>query len=200
GMNRARSGAGIGIRSGGGTPTASHVTVSIVNSVMAGKHVEYDGGGVGVSAYYTGSTTDVSIVNTTITGNHSLGRVPEYVEAVGGGGIAVASNDSPVTVSLTNVILWGNRAPAGTGRGPHQEAFGPAVPTVSADHVDLGDTAVVSGTVNDLGGNVDVDPDLARGFRLLAGSPLIDAGSCGGAPPNDFEGDPRPSGAGCDIG
>jgi len=197
--NRAPYFSGVGIQSIGGT-TASHVTVSIVNSVIAGNHVEYDGGGVGVSAYYTGSSTDVSIVNTTITGNRSLGRVPEYVEAVGGGGMSVASNDSPVTVSLTNVILWGNRAAAGTGRDLHQEAFGPAVPTVNADHIDLGDTALVSGTVNDLGGNLDVDPDLAGGFRLLAGSPLIDAGTCGGAPPSDFEGDPRPSGASCDIG
>jgi len=198
--NKAPYFAGVGIQSIGGTTTASHVTVSIVNSVIAGNHVEYDGGGVGVSAYYTGSTSDVSVLNSTITGNRSLGRVPEYVEAVGGGGISVASNDSPLTVNLTNVILWGNRAPTGTGRDLHLQMFGPAVPTVNADHLDLGDTALVSGTVNDLGGNVDVDPGLARDFRLLAGSPLIDAGTCGGAPPSDFEGDPRPSGAGCDIG
>jgi len=197
--NKAPYFSGVGIQSIGGT-TASHVTVSIVNSVIAGNRVEYDGGGVGVSAYYTGSTSDVSVVNTTITGNRSLGRVPEYVEAVGGGGIAVASNDSPVTVSLTNVILWGNRARAGTGRDLHEETFGPAVPTVNADHVDLGDTALVSGTMNDLGGNVDIDPDLDPRFKLLAGSPLIDAGTCGGAPPSDFEGDPRPTGAGCDMG
>ncbi len=50
-----------------------------------------------------------------------------------------------------------------------------------------------------LGGNLDVDPDLA-GFALMPGSPLVDAGTCAGAPPFDIEGDPRPSGAACDIG
>jgi hypothetical protein len=36
--------------------------------------------------------------------------------------------------------------------------------------------------------------------RPLAGSPVIDAGTCAGAPATDIDGDPRPSGAGCDMG
>ena len=39
-------------------------------------------------------------------------------------------------------------------------------------------------------------PDL----RLLAGSPAIDVAPCDGAPPQDIEGIPRPTGAGCDAG
>jgi hypothetical protein len=41
---------------------------------------------------------------------------------------------------------------------------------------------------------------LVHGFELASTSPLIDAGTCTGAPPTDLEGDPRPSGGGCDIG
>jgi hypothetical protein len=61
-----------------------------------------------------------------------------------------------------------------------------------------------SGTFNDLGGNIDADPMLASVSKgdahLTPGSPCIDAGTCAGAPAADFEGDPRPSGATCDIG
>jgi hypothetical protein len=52
----------------------------------------------------------------------------------------------------------------------------------------------------DLGGNLDLDPSFADMPHLAAGSPLIDAGSCAGTPPLDFEGDARPSGPTCDIG
>jgi len=45
------------------------------------------------------------------------------------------------------------------------------------------------------------DPRLSRGdSRLTGGSPAIDTGTRLGAPATDFEGDPRPTGAGCDMG
>jgi len=54
--------------------------------------------------------------------------------------------------------------------------------------------------VTDLGGNIS-DPVFVFGdIHLSARSPCIDAGTCTGAPTTDFEGDPRPIGAGCDIG
>jgi hypothetical protein len=57
------------------------------------------------------------------------------------------------------------------------------------------------GTLNDLGGNIAVDPQLdKKAARLLPSSPLIDAGTCVGAPATDIEGDARPTGSGCDIG
>jgi hypothetical protein len=37
-------------------------------------------------------------------------------------------------------------------------------------------------------------------IHLSPGSPMIDAGSCASSPPIDIDGDPRPTGAGCDIG
>ena len=39
-----------------------------------------------------------------------------------------------------------------------------------------------------------------KGGDAASGSPLIDAGSCTGAPALDIDGDPRPTGASCDIG
>jgi hypothetical protein len=42
-------------------------------------------------------------------------------------------------------------------------------------------------------------PLLAADGHLAAGSPAVDAGSCGG-PSDDFDGDPRPQGSSCDIG
>jgi hypothetical protein len=48
--------------------------------------------------------------------------------------------------------------------------------------------------------SLNVDPQLTKSFELALTSPLIKAGTCAGARPTDVEGDPRPSGAGCDIG
>jgi hypothetical protein len=95
------------------------------------------------------------------------------------------------TVDLTNVILWRNGAVAGSDLELQDGAV------ANVDHDDIGQS---SGTVNDLGGNVSVDPRLVGGFELSSTSPLIDAGTCTGAPSTDIEGDPRPSGPGCDIG
>jgi hypothetical protein len=47
--------------------------------------------------------------------------------------------------------------------------------------------------------NPSVDPAVAD-FHLKAGSPAIDAGTTVGAPAIDFDGNPRPAGAGIDIG
>ena len=70
---------------------------------------------------------------------------------------------------------------------------------VNADHSDIGD---MSGPVTDLGGNISADPLLVspRDEHLTAASPAIDAGTCAGAPADDFDGDARPTGAGCDMG
>ncbi|WP_345349694.1 S-layer homology domain-containing protein [Candidatus Villigracilis affinis] len=49
-----------------------------------------------------------------------------------------------------------------------------------------------------------MDPQLSgtsvSEYRLLSGSPAIDTANCASAPADDFSGDLRPQGAGCDIG
>jgi hypothetical protein len=56
--------------------------------------------------------------------------------------------------------------------------------------------------VIDLGGNINADPLFVSrdDVHLNPGSPAIDTGTCVGAPATDFEGDPRPTGGGCDMG
>lgn len=52
-------------------------------------------------------------------------------------------------------------------------------------------------------GNMDVEPgpfEILSTFHLQAGSPCVDGGAPAGAPPQDFDGDPRPQGKGIDIG
>ena len=68
---------------------------------------------------------------------------------------------------------------------------------VTADHCDIQD-----GTFTDLGGNISIDPVLVgkNDAHLASGSPCRDAGTCSGVPASDIDGDPRPTGAGCDIG
>jgi hypothetical protein len=107
-----------------------------------------------------------------------------------GFGVVASVMNPPATaeVDLTNVILWKDKTDLDIG--------GSVV--ANADHDDFG---TVIGTVNDLGGNLAVDPQLLHnGFELASTSPMIDAGTCTGAPATDIEGDPRPTGAGCDIG
>ena len=53
-------------------------------------------------------------------------------------------------------------------------------------------------------GNIDADPLFAApgngDYHLTDGSPCVDTGTADGAPDTDFEGDPRPSGDGYDMG
>jgi len=90
---------------------------------------------------------------------------------------------------VVSTIVWDNRAP----RGAADDLLVVPGTVVTVDHSDLGDA---SGTYNELGGSVSVDPSFLnrRNEHLTASSPLIDAGSCAGAPATDFDGDTRPTG------
>jgi hypothetical protein len=178
------AGSGGGIWLGGD----SAMTVAITNSFVT-RNKSGDGGGI-----YAEGSLHLDITNCTVSSNRAF--FPSVTEGFGGGMVLSGA----VTASLKNTILWGNRAlhaedllfmfPAGSG------------PAVDADHDDIHDRVTAGGTFNDLGGNIDANPRLTATAqaRLNPSSPAIDAGSCAGAPPTDFEGDSRPSGAGCDMG
>jgi hypothetical protein len=48
--------------------------------------------------------------------------------------------------------------------------------------------------------DLDADPQLDATYHLMAGSPMIDAGTATEAPATDIDGDARPNGGGIDIG
>ena len=154
-------------------------TLNIVNSTFLANHVGEGGGGIWLVA---GGAFTTSVVNSTVSRNR-------------GGGVTF-SGSSSASLNLKNAILWGNTF-VHSGPDDLLEDTFYGNPAMSADHCDIG--AVVSGSLTDLGGNINADPRLA-GLHLTAGSPALDTGTCTGAPATDFEGDPRPSGGGCDIG
>jgi len=178
----------------------SSLTFRLTNGVVANNSTVGAGGGLLTSNFQgaQGSTLDATVVSSTITRNTAKtgGRCSTTCIRLGGGGIYT---NGSLHLALTDTILYGNLIRGiGTGRDFFNEGGGSL--TLDADHDDIGDIALQGGTFNDLGGNVSTDPLLDRGYELQTGSPVIDAGTCTGAPSTDFEGDPRPSGATCDIG
>jgi len=168
-----RDNRGSGVRVGG-----AGTSLTLTNGVIARNRTRGSVGGVGGLRLNGGV---YSVVNTTIRGNKSYCCT---------GGMHLESG----SVDVSNTIVWDNR----TTTGPADDlAIGTA--TVDLDHSDIGTS---SGSYNDLGGNISVDPLFAsrRDDHLAAGSPAMDTGTCSGAPITDFEGDARPTGAGCDMG
>jgi hypothetical protein len=192
---------GGGLRIKGSGSGDSVIDVALSNCVIAQNGTPRNSGGaIMVSAFGAGAIT-TRLTNSTITRNRSRF----------GGGIFVEAGNGVTTFNLTNTIVWGNRA-RGIGRPGYEEGgrdvfahaapASPGVLTINATHSDLDDLVLKVGTLNDLGGNVNADPLFVRraDHHLSGVSPLIDAGTCSGAPATDDEGDARPSGAGCDIG
>ena len=164
--------------------------VDITNTIFSRNKIFGTGG-----AIYAQGTVNLTVTNSTFTRNQTRAFSTETTSGRGGGIFLTGAS----TVTLTNTILWGNRA-AREGRDLFMEES-PGTLTVNADHDDIDDRTTASGTFNDLGGNLQIDPRLSRvDSRLTAGSPAIDTGTCVGAPTTDFEGDPRPTGGGCDMG
>ena len=97
--------------------------------------------------------------------------------ATGSGGGTYASR---TTNTITNCILWGD--------SPNEIA---GSHTVTYSDVEGGYTG---------DGNIDTDPLFDGNYHLTADSPCIDVGTSEGAPDHDIDGDPRPLGAGFDMG
>jgi predicted outer membrane repeat protein len=120
---------------------------------------------------YCGSSSP-SITNDTITGNSAT---------VSGGGIYCTSDSSP---NITNCIVWDN---------------GEDLSGCSATYSDIENVSVASGL-----GNIIAAPSFANtatgDFRLMIGSPCIDAATSTAAPAADKDGIPRPQGRGYDMG
>jgi hypothetical protein len=167
-------------RQTGGIVCTSVVPCTLTNTIVS-NHSGIAGRGEGVRIY---DITVAALVNTTVS-NNPRGGVRMF-----GGGLPV--------LDVTNSILWNNHV-----AGDDLDVFGVFFGTTNLRNSDIGTVSSGGSTVNDLGGNISVDPQLttpASGLRLTAGSPCIDTGTCTGAPATDIDGDPRPTGGGCDMG
>jgi hypothetical protein len=135
---------------------------------------------------------NVRLANTTITANKRRG-------------IRVTTSGAPAntTLELLNTIVWGNTWDLPPGFGPTDgvdlhaatDGAGGSI-TIDRDHSDMHDVVAGTGAVlNDLGGNVDIDPSFVRGdayYHLDGTSPLVDAGTNTGVTATDVDGNARP--------
>ncbi len=172
---------------GGGAHLHQHSTpVSITSSTISGNDSGEGGGGVFI--YDAGY---VDLAHTTIAGNTA-----EY-----GGGAWIEDNN---TVTVSHALIADNTA-------PDQADLGGASNTIDVAN-SLVEAAPEPALITDGGGNVfGEDPLLAplasnggpnQTHALGAGSPALDGGDPGFAPPpaTDQRGLPRVQGAGIDIG
>jgi hypothetical protein len=194
----------------GETPAPASVSLTMVNSVLAHNVAKLANKALNGALSLAnvgpdGSTVSADIESSTITKN-VFQTLPEPSNRLGGAGIYISLHapQTPLHLTLRNSIAWGNKlTAAGTGADVFEFAdpnFAQPGATLDLDHSDVGDIALYTATLNDLGGNVAVNPRLSSRYTLSSGSPVIDVGTCAAAPPVDFQGDPRPSGAGCDMG
>lgn len=144
--------------------------------------------------------SNVDVVNSTFYDNHA---------DTTGGAILTDDRNSWTTdlLMVANSILWGNHALSGKEIYNRDVDNQPASVSYSLIENSGGSGAPWDTLVGiDLGNNIDANPmflDPGVGdFRLLAGSPAIDAGdeTIPGIPPEDVAGNPRITGATIDMG
>ena len=182
-------------RSGGGIALNKARAIDMIGNHIVHNAADGNGGGVYMESAYG------FITNNTLAGNSS---------GVDGGGIHLQNGSSATAI---NTILWNNRA-----KGAGQELWmGSGCPTCYATSLNIrysvvkgGLNSVYKDTVSTLHWNAPTmwtfDPlfvdEAAGDTHLLARSPCIDAGdsSASKLPGIDFEGDPRTTFAGVDIG
>ncbi len=176
---------------GGGAQLHAHdgeasATVSVTSSTVSGNSSEDEGGGLFVYDF-----AYVGIAHTTVAGNTASEGGGVWIEAVTAG-------------ALSHTLIGDNSADAGADLGGDANELELSNSLVEA--------AIVDGLVNDAGGNVlGQDAALAplgsnggpnQTHALTAGSPALDGGDPGFAPPPaaDQRGLPRVQGEAIDIG
>ena len=138
------------------------------------------------SGAYTWDNASAQIVNNTVFGNAFGGNTVDRDAAISLG----QNGASTVRNNIVTSNLFGVQC----------DSCG-----VTQDYNNVwGNTTNWAGDASQGSWDLNIDPvfvNVAGGnLRLLETSPMIDAGSTVGAPTNDFDGLPRPSGAGVDIG
>ncbi len=143
--------------------------------------------GSGARFFYSSST----LTNCTILGNSEYG-----VQSQVGGGTKLTN--CTISANSRSGLLCGQGSPTLTNCIFWDNAGGSVVLETECSPI-FSYSCVEGGWAG--AGNIDQDPGFVDGdYRLQPGSPCIDTGTCDGAPPLDIEGNPRPSGPGCDMG
>ena len=185
----------------GGGVRLDQSDATVTDCVITGNSTAYSGGGI--ECYYCTAVID----NCTVTGNTVTGSWAY------GGGISCYAWAHPV---IRNCTVTGNSLEGSYGGGGGMWVWD-SDPDIAncifwndeAEEIfaESGDPVVTFSDVQggwEGEGNIDGDPlfvDPGVGdFRLGPGSPCIDSGTATGAPDHDIEGDPRPLGAGFDMG
>jgi len=156
---------------------------TLINCIFTGNTAGEDVGEPGLHSRYggaiynNGSSSNPVIFNCSFSGN----------TAFDAGGAIYNSDSSP---TLTNCILWDDTAPA----DPEIYNDGTSTPSVTYSDIEGG---YATGE-----GNIDLDPMFVAtdDLHLQLGSPCIDTGTPTGAPSDDLDGNPRPSGLEHDMG
>ena len=162
---------------GGGFYGSRGSEFHLTNCLVTGNTAS--GNGARGGAFYLEDSSP-ELMNCTLTGNTAFSFFGDPL-----GGAFYCDESDPY---ITNCILWSDEP---------DEIFstGSLAPTVHYSDIEGGWLGF---------GNIDEDPlfaDPGSGdYHLAALSPCIDSGTDSGAPADDFEGDPRPSGGGWDMG
>ena len=167
--------------SGGGIGCQVYASPSIVNCTISGNRAEMYAGGI-----YCNLGSNIAVVSSTVSGN---------MAGVDGGGLWAAES----AATVVNTIVWGNAA-AG-----NNDQVNLASGTLAVSHSDVeggwtGDGNIDAAPLFLDPRNASAAPTAGGDYRIAAGSPCIDAGADTGGSSYDITGDPRPQGAGYDIG
>lgn len=196
----------------GGIVCGSESSPRIVNCRITGNR-GYACGGV-----YCETKSDVALVNCTISGNMAT---CDSCESAGGVLSPMDLFDS-YSVAVSSCIIWNNkRLEAGDERDNNIRLPIVDIPGYPVDHVMVTFSSIEGSWIFTGEGNMNEDPGfIAPGYwrdggtpedltddtwvdgdyRLAADSPVMDMGTCEGAPAVDIEDNPRPSGDTCDMG
>jgi predicted outer membrane repeat protein len=160
-----------------------------LSNCFVSRNMAGSGGGVAVNEAATPGSS-LALLGCSVAGNKASGA---------GGGVRVNfTGADTLTAAIRNSILWGNKAGAG------DDLSVAALGTATNCTLTASDVGEVDGTCGDGGGNASIDPRFVNAssgnLHLQPTSPVRDLGDCGLGPADDVDGQPRPQGAGCDMG